>query len=59
MPARSKAQQRLMGADLQRARHGKATRTGMNTTQLAHYAGTARKSLPERIGYRQRLRGKG
>jgi hypothetical protein len=58
MPAVSKAQRRLMGADMQRARQGKGTRTGMSQAQLTHYAGTASKGLPERMGYRQRLRGK-
>jgi len=50
MPAESKAQQRLMGADLARARAGKKTRTGMSASQLKDYASTPRKGLPERKG---------
>ena len=46
MPAKSKAQQRLMGADLARARAGKKTRTGMSEAQLEEYASTPRKGLP-------------
>ena len=46
MPAKSKAQQRLMGADLQRAREGKKTRTGMSKAQLKEFAETPRKGLP-------------
>ncbi len=38
MPAKSKAQQRLAGADLARKRAGKKTRTGMTTKQLAEFA---------------------
>ncbi len=66
MPAVSKAQQQLMGADLARARAGKATRTGMSATQLSDYAATPRQGLPShvptqsgkasRMGYRSRLR---
>jgi len=48
MPAKSKAQQRLMGADLARARAGKKTRTGMSKAQLEEYASTPRKGLPAR-----------
>ena len=46
MPAVSKKQQRLMGADLARARAGKKTKTGMSTTQLKEYASTPTKGLP-------------
>jgi len=46
MPARSKKQQQLMGADLSRARAGKKTRTGMTRTQLEEFAST--KGLPTR-----------
>ena len=49
-PAKSKAQQRLMGADLARARAGKKTRTGMSEKQLKEYAATPRKGLPKRKG---------
>ena len=38
MPAKSKAQQRLMGADLARARSGKSTRTGMGAKKLEEMA---------------------
>ena len=48
MPAKSKAQQRLMGADLARARAGKKTRTGMSANQLEDYASTPTKGLPEK-----------
>jgi len=47
-PAKSKAQQRLMGAELARKRAGKRTRTKMTTRQLEEYAGTKRKGLPKR-----------
>lgn len=46
MPAKSKAQQRMMGADLARKRAGKKTRTGMSEKQLREYASTPRKGLP-------------
>lgn len=48
MPATSQAQQKLMGADLERLRQGKSTRTGMTREQLEHFAGTKRKGLPKR-----------
>ena len=48
MPAKSKAQQRFMGAELTRKRAGKKTRTGMSEKQLKDYAGTKRKGLPAR-----------
>lgn len=38
MPAKSAAQQRLMGADLARARKGEPTRTGMDVKQLDEFA---------------------
>jgi len=47
-PAKSKAQQRLMGADLARKRAGKKTRTGMTEKQLEEYASTKRSKLPSR-----------
>ena len=46
MPAESKAQQRLMGAELARKRAGKKTKTGMSEGQLRDFAGTKRKGLP-------------
>jgi|TARA_R100000306_G_C4376673_1_gene142220 hypothetical protein len=48
MPAKSKAQQRLMGAELARKRAGKRTKTGMSAQQLHDYASTKRKGLPAR-----------
>ena len=46
MPAKSKAQQMLMGADLARARAGKKTQTGMSASQLSDFASTPRTGLP-------------
>ena len=46
----SRAQQRLMGADLARARAGKKTRTGMSKDQLRDFAATPHKRLPRRVG---------
>ena len=48
MPAKSKAQQRFMGAELARKRAGKKTRTKMSEGQLEEYAHTKRKGLPAR-----------
>jgi hypothetical protein len=48
MPAKSKAQQRFMGAELARKRKGKKTRTGMSEEQLEEFASTKRKGLPAR-----------
>lgn len=48
MPAKSKAQQRFMGAELARKRAGKKTRTDMSESQLEDFASTKRKSLPAR-----------
>ena len=48
MPAGSKSQQRLAGADLARKRAGKKTRTGMGEEELRKYAKTKHKGLPER-----------
>jgi hypothetical protein len=36
----------LMGADLERARAGKKTRTGMSESKLEEFASTKRKGLP-------------
>jgi hypothetical protein len=38
MPAKSEAQRKLMAADLQRARAGQKTRTGMTVAQLRDFA---------------------
>lgn len=48
MPAVSKVQQKLMGADLARARAGKKTRTGLSLAELEKFASTPRKGLPAR-----------
>lgn len=37
MPAKSERQRRFMAADRERAREGKATKTGMNQEQLSDY----------------------
>ena len=50
MPAKSKRQQRFMGAELERKRAGKRTKTGMSTKQLKDYAGTKHKGLPKKKG---------
>lgn len=38
MPAKSRSQQRMMGADLARLRAGKKTRTHMSEKQLKDFA---------------------
>ena len=38
MPASSERQRAFMGADLQRKREGKLTKTGMSEKQLSEYA---------------------
>jgi hypothetical protein len=50
MPAKSKDQQQLMGADLARKRAGKPTKTGMTETQLKDFASTPTKGLPKKKG---------
>jgi len=49
MPAVSKAQAGLAGADLARKRAGRKTRTGMSEGQLADFASTKHKGLPKRV----------
>jgi hypothetical protein len=49
MPAKSKAQQRMMGADLHRKMMGQKTKTGMSTQQLKDFAGTKTKGLPAKV----------
>ena len=49
MPAKSVAQQQMMGAELARKRAGKATKTGMTEPQLKDFAGTKHKGLPEKV----------
>jgi len=48
MPAKCKAQQQMMGAELARKRAGKKTRTGMSEAQLKEYASTKHTNLPKR-----------
>lgn len=55
MPSRSQAQQRFMGAELSRMRHGEKTRTGMNEKQLEEFASTKRKGLPARAQAAERM----
>lgn len=47
MPAKSKAQQGFMGAELARKRAGKPTQTGMSTQQLTDFASTKTAGLPK------------
>ena len=58
MPAKSKAQVSLMGADLARARAGKKTRTGMSIKQLEEFASTKTKRLPKRVKKTDKKKGK-
>jgi hypothetical protein len=43
MPARSEKQRKFMGAELQRKREGKKTRTGMSEKELEKMASKPRK----------------
>lgn len=52
MPAKSKAQQRFMAAELQRKREGKHTKTGMSERQLREFASTKRSNLTPRMSRR-------
>lgn len=45
--ATSAAQQRFMGAELERKREGKATETGMSEEQLHEFASAKASKLPE------------
>jgi hypothetical protein len=55
MPARSRAQQRFMGAELSRKRAGKKTRTGMSTKKLREMARKPKgKRLPARVRKKKR-----
>lgn len=54
MPAKSKAQQRFMGAELKRKREGKETQTDMSATQLEDFASTKTKKLPEKVKAKKR-----
>ena len=44
MPAKSEKQRKFMGAELQRKREGKKTRTGMSEKELEKHASKKRKS---------------
>ena len=49
MPAKSKSQQRFMGAELSRKRAGKQTKTDMSEAELMDYATKPKgKKLPEK-----------
>jgi len=48
MPAVSRKQQKMMGAELARKRAGKKTKTGMSEKQLEEFASTKRKGLPNK-----------
>ena len=50
MPAKSKKQQMMMGAELERMRKGMKTKTGMSESQLDDFASTKHKGLPKRKG---------
>ena len=54
MPAKSKAQQEFMGAELARKRAGKKTQSGMTESQLEEFASTKRKGLPQRVKPKRR-----
>ncbi len=48
MPAVSRSQQRMMGAELARKRAGKRTKTNMSEQQLEEFASTSHKGLPKK-----------
>jgi hypothetical protein len=54
MPAVSKRQQKFMGAELNRKRHGQRTKTEMSERQLEEFAAVKRSRLPERKRPRKR-----
>lgn len=49
MPSKSRSQQKFFGAELQRKREGKQTKTDMSTAQLEDYASTKHKGLPKKV----------
>ena len=53
-PAKSKAQQMFFGAELQRKRAGKKTKTKMSEAQLREYASTLTKGLPAKVKKRRK-----
>jgi hypothetical protein len=48
MPAKTEKQRKFMGAELQRKREGKKTKTGMSEKELEKMASTKRKKLPSK-----------
>ncbi len=54
MPAKSKSQQRFMGAELARKEAGKKTKTGMPEKQLKEFASTPSKGLPNKVHKKKR-----
>jgi hypothetical protein len=44
MPAKTEKQRKFMGAELQRSREGKKTRTDMSEKELEEYASKSKKS---------------
>ena len=44
MPAKSEKQRKFMGAELERKREGKKTKTGMSEKQLEEYASKGKKT---------------
>lgn len=46
MPAKSARQQRMMGADLARARKGKKTKTGLGAAKLSEMASAPKGGYP-------------
>ncbi len=49
MPAKTEKQRRFMGAELERKREGKKTKTDMTEKQLEEFAHTKRKGKPEHV----------
>lgn len=59
MPAKSKAQQKFFGAELNREEHGEKTKTGLDPDKLREFAETKRGGLPEHVGGRKMNRKRG
>lgn len=49
MPAKSRVQRRFFGAELDRARKGQPTQTGLGEATLTDFASTSEKGLPKRV----------
>ena len=54
MPAKSKKQQQFFGAELERKRAGKKTKTSMTEKQLEEFASTKRSKLPSKAKRRKK-----